>query len=125
MAPIFDFSRVLARSQPETTTDGSTLNSPDSYLGPSSSDTKSTTHASTVKLSTGASIAVGLAFIVLMVSIVVTIFVCVRGTKRKAREARESKEVEMGNTFGDEDSTMGIVKGEMKKPAKIWAPWRR
>ena len=61
----------------------------------------------------------------LMVSIIVTICVCVNRGKRTAREAKERKEIEMGNTFGDEDSTMGIVKGEMKKPAKIWAPWKR
>ncbi|KAE9375140.1 hypothetical protein N431DRAFT_436663 [Stipitochalara longipes BDJ] len=126
MAPILDFSsRVLARISPEGASDSSSLNSPDNFLGPSTPDTTSTINKSAVKLSTGASVAIAVVFVVLMLSITLTICVCVRSSKRKDREDKESKEVEMGNTFGDEDSTMGIVKGETKKPERIWAPWRR
>jgi len=124
MAPILELaSRALARSLPQDDI-GTSLDGSDSYLGPSD-NTTSPTQTSAVRLSTGASIAIAVVFVLLMVSIIVTICVCVNRSKRTTREAKESKEVEMGNTFGDEDSTMGIVKGEMKKPTKIWAPWRR
>jgi hypothetical protein len=54
-----------------------------------------------------------------------------RRSKRRER-ARELKkgevrveEVELESTIGDGESTIGIVKGEVRKPQRVWLPWRR
>lgn len=113
---------LLARTRPDS--DSNSINPPDSYEGPST-PTHPTIAKSSVTLSAGASAAIAVIFVVFMLSLTLTVCYCVRRSKRRSQEAEHNKELEIGSTIEDDESTMGIVKGEVKKPARAWVPWRR
>ncbi len=61
------------------------------------------------------------------------IAICVTRSKRRSR-AKETEErnrsagmqdMEVESTIGDWGSTMGIVKGGVKRPQRAWLPWRK
>jgi flagellar biosynthesis/type III secretory pathway M-ring protein FliF/YscJ len=126
---LLDFSsRLMARVHPDGRSLTTPLEAPDS-LNPTISTQRPTTDK---KLSTAAGAAIVVIFVVLVFSLFLTICLCLRRSKRRER-AREAEkkgeirvdEVELASTIGDGDSTIGIVKGEVKKPQRVWLPWRR
>jgi hypothetical protein len=85
------------------------------------------------KLSTAAGAAILVIFALFVIVVCLTISICVMRSKRKSR-ARETEErtravgmqdMEVESTIGDWGSTMGIVKGEVKRPQRAWLPWRK
>jgi heme/copper-type cytochrome/quinol oxidase subunit 2 len=93
---------------------------------------QSTKPTSDKKLSTAAGAAILIVFAIFVIVACLTIAICVQRSKRRSRakETEESnrsvgmQDMEVESTVGDWGSTMGIVKGEAKRPQRTWLPWR-
>ena len=85
------------------------------------------------RLSTAAGAAILVVFAVFVIVVCLTIAICLARSKRRSR-AKETEErnrstgmqdMEVESTVDDWGSTMGIVKGEVKRPQRVWLPWRK
>jgi flagellar biosynthesis/type III secretory pathway M-ring protein FliF/YscJ len=85
------------------------------------------------KLSTAAGAAILVVFAIFVIVVCLTIAICLARSKRRSR-AKETEErnrsagmqdMEVESTVDDWGSTMGIVKGEVKRPQRMWLPWRK
>jgi hypothetical protein len=115
-------SNLFARSLSDS--NSGSLSSSDTLDGAPLS-THDTVAKSNINLSTGASVAIAVIFVVFISSLILTAYVCVNRSRRRSKAASEGREVEMGSTIGDAESTFSMEKAGVKKPSRFWVPWRR